>query len=310
MRNFWPLSWQKNTGIILGFLLIVIASLALLISGWNHPLRHFLSPSALRIRWDPQSPPPVASTVNPQLRLYGNRKNNEDALYIEQKTSSQFAIDTDIELTTFNPRQEELLKLLKELFRSQSSEFDVVMIDVIWTTELAPHLIDLKPFFTNEIKLHDEKLLEEDIVGDRLVAIPLHRNIGLLFYRDDLLKNAGMGVPKTWEELEKAAQEIQAEQRKQDPEFVGFAWQGAQYEGLTCNALEWIASWGALDANTGQILFDNPGLPMLLIVPEDGRTERALFLRMPIIIWRRDHSRRLLMGKPLFSEHGRMSTRD
>jgi hypothetical protein len=32
VRKFWPLSRQKNTGIILGFLVIVIASLALLLA--------------------------------------------------------------------------------------------------------------------------------------------------------------------------------------------------------------------------------------------------------------------------------------
>ena len=39
--------------------------------------------------------------------------------------------------------------------------------------------------------------------------------------------------------------EIQRNQRSKDRiNFIGFAWQGEGYEGLICNALEWIASGG------------------------------------------------------------------
>ena len=29
-----------------------------------------------------------------------------------------------------------------------------------------------------------------------------------------------------------------------NPDFTGFVWQGEAYEGLTCDALEWISSFG------------------------------------------------------------------
>jgi trehalose/maltose transport system substrate-binding protein len=68
-------------------------------------------------------------------------------------------------------------------------------------------------------------------------------------------------VPDTWEELEETAAKIQAKQKEKELEFIGFAWQGAaEYEGLTCNALEWIASEGALDADTGLPDFDHEGV--------------------------------------------------
>lgn len=146
------------------------------------------------------------------------------------------------------------------MLASRSREYDAVMIDIIWTGELAPHLTDLRPFLEKELNLHDRVMIKNNTIGDRLVAVPWFQNIGLLFYREDLLKDSGLGVPNTWEELEEAAAKIQAKQRQNDPEFIGFAWQGAEYEGLTCNALEWIASWGGLDVNTGQILFDNSGV--------------------------------------------------
>jgi trehalose/maltose transport system substrate-binding protein len=63
--------------------------------------------------------------------------------------------------------------------------------------------------------------------------------------------------PQTWEELEQEAFRIQEEQaRKNNRNFIGFAWQGDAYEGLTCNALEWVASSDAVKEN-GTIDYDS-----------------------------------------------------
>ena len=40
------------------------------------------------------------------------------------------------------------------------------------------------------------------------------------------------------------AKKIQDGEQKTNPNFAGFVFQGNAYEGLTCNALEWIASAG------------------------------------------------------------------
>ncbi len=52
-------------------------------------------------------------------------------------------------------------------------------------------------------------------------------------------------MPKTWAEFEEVARIIQEGERAEGNEdFWGFVWQGNAYEGLTCNALEWICSNG------------------------------------------------------------------
>ena len=60
------------------------------------------------------------------------------------------------------------------------------------------------------------------------------------------LKNmATKSPPKTWEELTEMAKKIQDGERKDGKaDFQGFVFQGKASESVTCNAIEWIYSFG------------------------------------------------------------------
>ena len=78
-----------------------------------------------------------------------------------------------------------------------------------------------------------------DTFGGELVAVPVYVDGGLLYYRSDLLRKYGLGgPPRTWDELLRYARTVQEGERKENPRFFGFVWQGAQYEGLICDFLE------------------------------------------------------------------------
>ena len=134
---------------------------------------------------------------------------------------------------------------LVRAFSQKSSSIDVAMIDVVWPGALAPYLVNLKPKLAAQSKIHSAGIVQADTVGGKLVGMPWFGDFGLLYYRTDLLKKYGYSAPpKTWSQLFAMAKKIQEGEQKTNPNFYGFVFQGNSYEGLTCNALEWIASAG------------------------------------------------------------------
>jgi trehalose/maltose transport system substrate-binding protein len=130
-------------------------------------------------------------------------------------------------------------------FSSKSSSIDVMMLDVVWPGAFAPYLVDLKPKLGKQAKLHAAGIIQNDTVGGHLVAMPWFGDFGILYYRTDLLKKYNYkSPPKTWAQLVSMAKKIQDGERKDNDNFYGFVFQGNAYEGLTCDALEWIASAG------------------------------------------------------------------
>jgi trehalose/maltose transport system substrate-binding protein len=134
---------------------------------------------------------------------------------------------------------------LARAFKSKSASIDVAMLDVVWPGAFAPYLVDLKPKLGKQAKLHAQGIIQNNTVGGKLVAMPWFGDFGILYYRTDLLKKYGYSAPpKTWGDLFKMAKKIQDGEQKSNPNFYGFVFQGNAYEGLTCDALEWVASAG------------------------------------------------------------------
>jgi trehalose/maltose transport system substrate-binding protein len=132
-----------------------------------------------------------------------------------------------------------------KLFTAHSSKMDVAMIDTIWPGSFATDLLNLKPALGSTTKHFYSTLIANDTVKGKLVAMPEFGDLGMLYYRKDLLtKYHIMSPPTTWTQLAADAKKIQAGEQKNNKSFYGFVWQGSAYEGLTCDAMEWIASAG------------------------------------------------------------------
>jgi len=148
-------------------------------------------------------------------------------------------------------------------FEAQSSDVDVFQIDVIWPGDLAEHFVDLYEYGARDVAgEHFPAIIENNTVDGKLIGIPWFTDAGLLYYRTDLLEKYGYDAPPaTWAELEEMAMAIQEGERAAgNPDFWGFVWQGNSYEGLTCDALEWVASYGGgtIISPDGTITVNNP----------------------------------------------------
>ncbi|WP_342377445.1 ABC transporter substrate-binding protein [Myxococcus stipitatus] len=134
-----------------------------------------------------------------------------------------------------------------------AEDFDVLIADVVWVPEFARAgwIADLSEAFPPE-RLRAEFLpgpVEAAVLEGRTYAVPWYLDVGVLYYRTDLVP----GAPRTYAELERFALEARAKV----PGLQGFVWQGRQYEGLSCNVYE--ALWGhggrAL-GDSGRVLLD------------------------------------------------------
>lgn len=125
---------------------------------------------------------------------------------------------------------------------------DVFLMDVAWVEQFAASgwleplddgagQLDPSVFFPQVVQ-------QADKVDGRLIALPVYVDGGILYYRKDLLDQLHLSVPQTWQELVAASLAAQEHFRPGNESFYGFVWQGAQYEGLTCNWLEFAASGG------------------------------------------------------------------
>ncbi len=131
-----------------------------------------------------------------------------------------------------------------------NTDVDVYQTDVIWAPQLADQFVDLKDATKDVVGNFFPAIVASQTVNGRLVAMPLYTDAPALFYRKDLLEKYGKQPPKTWDEMEATAKEIQEKERAGgQKDLWGYVFQGNAYEGLTCDALEWVKSSGG-----GQII--------------------------------------------------------
>lgn len=166
-----------------------------------------------------------------------------------------------VKMLSLPPSSSERLILYRQLLAVQSPLIDVLTIDIVWPGILAESLIDLSGPAASTIKGHFPAIVKSNTVEGRLIAMPWFTDAGLLYYRKDLLEKYKQTIPRTWAELTATASLIQHSERSSGQRHMwGYVWQGRPYEGLTCDALEWIVSHGggSIVEPSGAVTVDNP----------------------------------------------------
>ena len=165
-------------------------------------------------------------------------------LWNEQNPDNQVSIDVLPEAAD-EQRQQQSLEL-----NAEGTGFDILGIDVIWTGEYSENgwLESLEDVRGELEGASLEGAFESAQWGGELWAAPYNSNAGFLYYRTDLVDTP----PTTWEELKEVGMEVAEEEG-----IAPFVAQGAQYEGMVVNYLEYFWSDGGdlLNEEGTEVLF-------------------------------------------------------
>ena len=121
--------------------------------------------------------------------------------------AEQFRADTGKEIEVINVGFAGLRDMLLTAMAGGTGEFDVIMIAYQWTGEFGQFVVPLN----DQVAAGPQAGIIPGILdmyqldGDQ-VAVPLIAQAETLFYRADLLEQAGLAVPTTWDEFDAVAE--------------------------------------------------------------------------------------------------------
>ena len=177
--------------------------------------------------------------------------------------------------------------------------FDLVLMDVTWTAKFSRWLVPLEAEFP---PAELARLLPAAVAAGRyrghLYRVPVRTDVGVLYYRRDLLENAGLAPPRTFADLTRAARALQA-----PPRLWGFVWQGSQYEGLVCVYLEVLRGFGGawVDPDTLEVGLDRREAVEALEFLRRCRAGDEAISPPGVTAYKEDESRRLFQdGRAVF----------
>ncbi|MEW6703050.1 MAG: extracellular solute-binding protein, partial [Bacteroidota bacterium] len=150
-------------------------------------------------------------------------------------------IDLPFEKFSTNERKELLIRYL----RSKSDRVDLFSVDQIWVPRFAKWTEPLSNYFP--VPLRNQiipQALESCFYKDQLVAVPLYFDIGLMYYRSDLLKKLPdyTAVKNeldnfiTWEKFIRLGEKLKS---TGNPFYL---FPADNYEGLMCSFVELLES--------------------------------------------------------------------
>lgn len=153
--------------------------------------------------------------------------------------------------------------LVEDLYTSAfilgDSPYDLINMDVVWTSKFAAAgwLLDLTDQISDaELAAFSPQDVAAGRYEGRLYRIPHRSDLGILYYREDLLKAAGYEPPETFQDLIKISQSLQ----QQDKAKWGYLWQAKQTEGVIVTFVEVLKGYGGfwVDPDTLEVGLDRP----------------------------------------------------
>lgn len=180
-----------------------------------------------------------------EISIAANSTGNNIAFLQEQIAKFEKDTGNKVNIVSMPSSSSEQFSQYRLWLAAGNSDVDVYQTDVVWAPQLSDQFIDLTEAAKDVTGAHFPSIIASQTVNGRLVALPFYTDAPAFFYRKDLLEKYNKPVPKTWDEMTATAKEIMDKERAEGKsDLWGFVFQGNAYEGLTCNALEWIKSSG------------------------------------------------------------------
>ncbi|HEY9612252.1 ABC transporter substrate-binding protein [Allocoleopsis sp.] len=149
--------------------------------------------------------------------------------------------------------------LLTSAFLLGDSPYDILNMDIVWVPKFAAAGW-LKPLDDRLPPEQIAEMIESNVEGGRyqgkLYRVPTNSDAGVLYYRKDLLEQAGAQPPETFQQMVALSQQLQGKQGA----TWGYLWQGKQYEGVSAMFVEVLGGFGGFWVNpdTLEVGLDQP----------------------------------------------------
>jgi multiple sugar transport system substrate-binding protein len=169
--------------------------------------------------------PGLADNAKGEVTYCQGKDTSGNAHYMIDEFNKKYGPDLKAKLVEFPASADEQRNQFIQRQQAKSGDCDVFSSDVIWTAEFASQkwLYDMSPYMEDKKDQYIEAPVETVTYDGKIWGVPESSDAGLLYYNTSKVKS----IPSTW-------QEVYSEAQKNG----GIVYQGAAYEGLTCDFLE------------------------------------------------------------------------
>ena len=169
--------------------------------------------------------PSLVENAKGEVTYCQGKDTSGNAHYMIDEFNKKYGPELNAKLVEFPASADEQRNQFIQRQQAKSGDCDVFSADVIWTAEFASQkwLYDMTPYMEEKKSEYIEAPVETVTYDGKIWGVPETSDAGLLYYNTDKVDS----IPETWQEVYE-----QAEQEG------GIVYQGAAYEGLTCDFLE------------------------------------------------------------------------
>lgn len=183
--------------------------------------------------------------------------NNHPWTDVVQELIPEFEEETGIDVEVTVLGEDQLSDQYNVRLNAGATDLDVLMMRPLQEAKLFSSngwLLPLDDYVGSEEFGWDDFQMQDSVTtAEGIVAVPIVTEQEILYYRADLLEDAGLDVPTTFEELEDAAAQIQEEN-----DVYGFVSRGQRAAAVTQFSSYLYGHGGDFDDGAGTATLDTP----------------------------------------------------